>query len=321
MLVVAKDASGDFSTVCEALEALERDPSLPREIWIKKGIYEERPEIKLSHLTIIGEDAANTIITYGYGAFMSMEDGSKCGTFRSYTMFIDADDVILKNLTIANHAGNGEIAGQAIALYADGDRLILDHCRFLSHQDTLFTGPLPPEAKEKGGFTGPKEFAPRIVGHQYYKNCYIEGDIDFIFGSACALFDHCTLHSLNRNQTINGFVTAASTPKEEEFGYLFVDCNFTSDCENETVYLGRPWRQFAKTVLLRCHLGSHIKKEGWDDWNKPHDTIFYAEYACDGIGSDCSQRADWIYLLSETQANAYYHAMLRLFRFAFPEIS
>lgn len=316
MLIVANDASGDFSTLCEALEALEKDASLSREIFIKKGIYKERPEIRLSHLTITGEDVTNTIITFGYGAFMPMEDGSKRGTFRSYTMFIDANDVIIKNLTIANHAGSGEIAGQAIALYADGDRLIFDNCRLLGHQDTLFTGPLPPEAKEKGGFTGPKEFDPRIVGHQYYKNCYIEGDVDFIFGSACVLFDHCTIHSLNRSQAVNGFVTAASTPKEEEFGYLFDHCNFTSDCEKETVYLGRPWRQYAKTVLFQCHLGSHIKKEGWDDWNKPHDTIFYAEYDCNGPGADCSRRADWIHLLNEEKATSYRHAMLHLFDFA-----
>lgn len=316
MFIISKDASGDFSTLCEALDALTKDTSLPRELFIKKGIYEERPEIRLSNLTIIGEDADETVITFGYGAFMPMEDGSKRGTFRSYTMLIDANDVTIKNLTIANHAGSGEIAGQAIALYADGDRLIFDNCRLLGHQDTLFTGPLPPEAREKGGFTGPKEFDARIVGHQYYKNCYIEGDVDFIFGSACALFDHCTIHSLNRNQAVNGFVTAASTPKEEAFGYLFFDCCFTSDCEKETVYLGRPWREFAKTVLFRCHISDHIKKEGWHDWNKPHNAIFYAEYGCDGIGADCTKRPDWIHLPTEEEANSYRLAMLRLFDFA-----
>lgn len=316
MLTVSKDASGDFSTLCDALEALSDNPSLPREIFIKNGIYEERPEIRLSHLTIIGEDVQNTIITFGYGAFMPMEDGSKRGTFRSYTMLIDANSVTIKNLTIANHAGSGEIAGQAIALYADGDKLIFENCRLLGHQDTLFTGPLPPEAKEKGGFTGPKEFDPRIVGHQYYKNCYIEGDVDFIFGSACAFFDHCTLHSLNRCQPVNGFVTAASTPKEEPFGYFFSHCNFTSECEKETVYLGRPWREFAKTVLFECHLGDHIKKEGWNDWNKPHSTVFYAEYHCDGAGADYSKRPDWIHLLTEEEANAYRLSVVRLFTFA-----
>ncbi len=317
MFTVSKEPGSDFTSIGAALAALESNPELPRTIFIKNGIYKERLEIRLSDLKLIGEDREHTIITEGFGANMAMPDGSKRGTFRSYTMLLDADRITLENLTIENTAGDGRTAGQAIALYADGDELVIRGCRLLGHQDTLFTGPLPPTEKQRGGFIGPKEFAPRIVGRQYYRDCYIEGDVDFIFGGACALFENCEIRSLNRGEEVNGYATAASTPEGEPIGYVFYRCRFTGDCPQGTVYLGRPWREFAKTVMLCCDLGSHIRADGWHDWNKPeaHEHALYAEYGCTGAGADTSSRPSWIRLFDQEDADACVAAVRRRFSF------
>lgn len=274
----------------------------------------------------MGESSAHTVISYDDYALDLMEDGSKRGTFRTYTLFIDTHDVTLQHLTIENASGNSATHGQAIALYADGDRLMIDSCRLLGHQDTLFTGPLPEKERQPGGFIGPKQFAPRINGRQYYKNCYICGDIDFIFGSATAYFEHCTIESLLRTKTsaqsdalsdtsafplIQGYVTAASTPKGQAYGYVFSDCRFTSkDCPAGSVYLGRPWRDYAKTILISCELGAHIHPAGFHDWNREntHDTVYYAEYASFPATSDyrpLSDRADFVQNLNEQQAGYF----------------
>ena len=274
----------------------------------------------------MGESSAHTVISYDDYALDLMEDGSKRGTFRTYTLFIDTHDVTLQHLTIENASGDSATHGQAIALYADGDRLMIDSCRLLGHQDTLFTGPLPEKERQPGGFIGPKQFAPRINGRQYYKNCYICGDIDFIFGSATAYFEHCTLESLLRTKTsaqsdalsdtsafplIQGYVTAASTPKGQAYGYVFSDCRFISkDCPAGSVYLGRPWRDYAKTILISCELGAHIHPAGFHDWNREntHDTVYYAEYASFPATSDyrpLSDRADFVQNLNEQQAGYF----------------
>lgn len=136
--------------------------------------------------------------------------------------------------------------GQALALYVDGDRILFDRCRMLASQDTIFTGPLPPKEIEPNGFIGPKQYAPRINGRHYYKDCFIRGDIDFIFGSATAYFENCELYSQDIGREINGYVTAASTPEGQEYGYVFEGCHFTGNCPPRSVYLGRPWRNLQK---------------------------------------------------------------------------
>lgn len=172
-------------------------------ILISKGVYHERVTITTPGLTLRGEGAKDTIISYGLYGFMPSPDIGKLGTFRSYTMLIDADRVTLRDLGIENTAGAGPDIGQAIALYADGDELCFDHIALLGWQDTLFTGPLPPKEIEKNGFIGPKQFAPRRNGRQYYHDCHIEGDIDFIFGSATAFFDHCTILQKDRRKLLH----------------------------------------------------------------------------------------------------------------------
>ena len=271
IIEVAADGTGDFAGIQEALDALARiapDDEVPCVLHIAPGTYEERVEIRRPNVTLLGECADQVRIVGRHGAFEEMPDGTKRGTFRTYAVFVDASDCRLANLTIENAAGDGRKVGQALALYADGDRLVVDSCRLLGHQDTAFLGPLPPTEVKPGGFIGPKEHAPRQPTRQYWKRTYIEGDVDFIFGGATAYFESCELHSLDRGMDVNGYVTAASTPEEVPYGFVFHGCSFTGECKDHTVYLGRPWRAWAKTVLIDCWLGSHIRQDGWWDWNK-----------------------------------------------------
>ena len=315
MLTVSKDGSGDCLTINEAVRYWHKlyaenggktEPGFGL-IYIKKGCYKERLEIRVPHLTLIGEDAKLTKISMGYYARAPHDDGMKRGTFRSYTVLVDAGDVTFRNLTLENTAGTGPDIGQGLALYADGDRLVFENCRFLGCTDTLFTGPLPPKVIKKDGFIGPKEFSPRINGRQWYYRCYIEGDVDFIFGSATAFFEECEIYSKNRGMDLNGFTTAASTAEGQEYGYVFDRCRFTGDCGPKSVYLGRPWRNFAKTVILRSYLGAHIFDEGWDDWSKPeaHGTIYYGEFENYGPGASMDKRPDYVKRLTAEEAEHF----------------
>ncbi len=285
---------GCYTTIAEAINSIPADNSEFVTVYIEPGIYHEKLTINRPFIILegLGDNNEDTIITYDDYALYIMPDGMKRGTFRSYSVFIDTHDIIMRNLTIENASGDSATHGQAIALYADGDRLFFDHVRLLGHQDTLFTGPLPPKEKELNGFIGPKQYAPRINGRHYYKNCYICGDVDFIFGSATAYFEDCIIESLSRYENadaydenghpkIQGYITAASTPEGQEYGYVFANCQLIGpQCPDASVYLGRPWREFAKTIFLNCELGPHIHPERFHDWNKKdaHHTIFYGEY-------------------------------------------
>jgi len=309
-IIVSKNHPGGFPTIQEAIQSIPFDNKTPITIWITPGKYEEKLTIDRPYITLEGESPDTTILTFHDYANMLMEDGSKRGTFRSYSCFIDTHDFTAKNLTFENSSGSGRVVGQALALYVDGDRILFDNCHFLGRQDTLFTAPLPPSVIQKNGFVGPKEFAPRINGRHYYKNCTIYGDIDFIFGSATAYFEHCELFSLanpDKSGENHGYVTAASTPEGQEYGYVFYQCHFTGDCPPHSVYLGRPWRNYAKTVLLECTLEEHIKEEGWHDWNKEeaHSQTFYAEYQSIGAGATPEKRVTWSHQLNEEQAAFY----------------
>lgn len=332
MITVAKDGSGDFYKVQDAVNRAEylskNDPEYAGEtIIIRKGIYQEHVEIRVPKLSLVGEDAAETVIADSRYAHMPMPDIGKRGTFRSYTMLIDADQVQLGNLTVANTSGAGPRIGQAVALYADGDNLIFESVRLLGWQDTLFTGPLPEKEIEPHGFIGPKEHAPRINGHQYYKNCYIEGDIDFIFGSATAYFDHCTIFQKNRanlqttalgpvtpeehqaalHMEHAGFATAASTPASQHYGYVFNACQFLSDCPDKSCYLGRPWRNYANVVIMNSYIGPHIHPDGFHNWNKrdAEATVVFAEYNNEGPGADHGHRVPYVIRLSDKDAEFY----------------
>lgn len=303
MIYVSQDGTKNFTTVQAALDFVARHEE-EHEIYIYNGIYKEQLTITTPGITLTGEDAEHTILTYDLAAKEILEDGMKRGTFRTYSCLVDTHDFTARNLTFENSAGPGSVAGQALALYVDGDQISFEDCRFLGNQDTLFTGPLPPKEIEKNGFIGPKQYAPRINGRHYYKNCYIEGDIDFIFGSATAYFEDCEFFCKDTGREINSYVTAASTPEGQHYGYVMNRCRFTSNCPPASCYLGRPWRSFAQVVLLNCEIGPHIHPEGWHDWNKPdaHATAYFAEYACTGPGACTDQRPDWVHILTAAEA-------------------
>lgn len=308
-LTVAK-AGGDFDSIQSAVNSIPRDNAEWTEIHIKPGIYYEKLTVETPYIHFIGEDAKKTYITYNQGASTILPGGIRSGTFRSYTAFFGTHDITAENLTFENAAGPGSIAGQSLALYADGDKIAFYSCRFLGYQDTIFTGPLPPASIIPNSFSGPRESAPRLNGRQYYEKCYIRGDVDFIFGSATAYFKDCEIFSKQRSsgdRQSGGYATAASTPEGQKYGYIFSRCRFTSDNEPNTVYLGRPWRNYAHTAIVNCWLGEHICREGWNNWNKPdaEKTVRYEEYGNEGPGASLESRPGWIRRLTKAQAEEY----------------
>lgn len=298
------------NALAQAIESLPRNDT-PVTVCLKPGVYREKIVLSRPNTTLQGSGAENTRITFADGAFEILPDGMKRGTFRSFTLMVDAPHVTLRGLTVENAAAPREKVGQAVALYADGDFFLCEDCVLTSFQDTLFTAPLPPKEVEKNGFIGPKQFAPRTPQRHVYRRCRILGDVDFIFGGAAAWFEDCSIISVDgradHSEPVVSFATAASTPEDQRFGYVFSHCRFVDGgVPARSVYLGRPWREFAQTVLLRCELGPHIRSEGWHDWGKPafHEKGFYAEYQCTGPGA-AGRRAPFVRTLTEEEAASF----------------
>lgn len=284
--VVAKDGSGDFFTVQEAVDAApdycKQDETT---IYIKDGVYEEKVTIPTNkqRLHLIGQSAANTVITWNDYAKKLGPTGYEMGTSATSTVFLYASDFLAENLTIANSSGEGKEIGQACAITVDADRAAFINCRFIANQDTIYT-------YGKGQ-------------SQYFRNCWIEGTTDFIFGASTCWFEECTILSKK-----NSYVTAASTPEREKFGYVFNNCRLIHNEDAVKVYLGRPWRSFAKTVFINCELGDHIVREGWHNWDKPYaeKTTFYAEYGSKGPGAASkAERVKWSHFLREKDLVEY----------------
>ena len=280
------------ATLAQALSLLPPDDGTPAVIHLAPGTYREKAVISRARTTIEGAGAEQTRIVWDDAARTILPDGRKRGTFRTATLRTDAPGITLRGLTIENAAAPREAAGQAIALYADGDGLLVEDCTLLGAQDTLFTAPLPPKEIEKDGFIGPKQHAPRVPQRQLYRRCRIAGDVDFIFGGAAAWFEDCELISIDgradRSSPCPGFVCAPSTPEGQRFGYVFSHCRFTANgAAAGSVYLARPWREWARVMLVCCELGAHIVPAGFDDWNKPlsHRTALFAEYGSFGPGA------------------------------------
>ena len=269
-LVVARDGTGQFRTVSEAVEVCRAFMEYHKVILVKSGTYKEKVVIPswLDNIEILGEDVNTTVITYDDHANIRLESiGKGMGTFRTYTVKVEGNDITLKNITIENNSAR---LGQAVALHTEGDRLKVVGCRLLGHQDTVYTG--------KAG--------TRI----YFSGCYIEGTTDFIFGPSTAWFEDCTIHS-----KANSYVTAASTPKDVKYGYVFNRCRLTAESDIDKVYLGRPWRPYAYTLFMNCELGSHIVPAGWHNWgNKDNEqTARYLEFNNAGPGAATKERAAW----------------------------
>lgn len=277
-IVVAQDGSGDYESIVEAIKNTKAFPYERITIFIKNGIYKEKVKIHEwnSNLFLIGESKENTIITYD--DYFNKVGLGRNSTFYTYTLLVEANNVVLKNLTIENSSGD---VGQAVALSVFSDEVAIINCKLLGNQDTLY-------ASGKG--------------KQYYKDCYIEGTTDFIFGSATAFFENCEIYSKK-----DSYITAASTQKEVLFGYVFKDCKLTAADGVQEVYLGRPWRVYAKTVFINCELGHHILREGWHNWSKPEaeNTAFYAEFENSGKGFQPESRVPWSHQLTKSEAEAY----------------
>jgi len=211
-------------------------------------------------------------------------DGEKRGTFRSYTVLVDGDNITFRNCVFENTAGRGKDVGQALALYLDGDNITLESCTLKGHQDTLFLAPLPEKEIIPGGFLGPKQFTERKKRVFYFKNCRIEGGVDFIFGGATAYFEECEFVSVEE-----GYVFAPSTPADVEVGFVAQNCRFTATNEvaDGSCYIARPWRDHGAVELIDCYLGKHIHEDGFHDWNKAHahSTIRFTERNSYGEGA------------------------------------
>lgn len=279
-IVVARDGSGHFATIGEALEACRAFMDYHKVIYVRKGIYREKVVVPqwLQNIEICGEERDQTVIVYADHANIQTTAYPKgMGTFRTYTLKVEGSDITLKNITIENDAPR---LGQAVALHTEGDRLRVLNCRLLGHQDTVYTG-MP---------------HTRLL----FDHCYIEGTTDFIFGPATAWFEQCTIHCLQ-----NSYITAAATPRDALFGYVFHRCTITAADGVGRLYLGRPWRDYGHTLFMHCTLPAAIRPEGWYHWEQHREqTARYAEYGNTGPGADTSRRAPWSRQLGKEEAEA-----------------
>ena len=282
-IIVARDGTGEFRTIDEAIEVCRAFMDYHKVIYIKKGTYKEKLIIPswLQNIELCGEDMNETIITYDDHANIKITLGTAeprtqaMGTFRTYTLKIEGNDITIKNLTLENNAAR---LGQAVALHTEGDRIKVINCRLIGHQDTVYTG-----------------VANTRV---FFKGCYICGTTDFIFGPSTAWFEDCTIESL-----VNSYVTAASTPKGQEYGYVFNNCRLIAKEGVDKVFLGRPWRDYGYTLFMNCELGGHILPEGWHHWEKSRETTArYLEYNNRGAGAATGERVAWSRQLTKKEA-------------------
>lgn len=261
--VIAK-TGGDFTSFQAAVDAASAGDTLE----VRHGVYAERVVVHRDGLRIVAEDGA--VLTGSGCAKDTYPDGREKGTFLSATLLVLGRDVTVENLTVRNDAGDGRVVGQAVAVYAAGDRGVWRNCRFIAHQDTLFCGPVMPKVLAEiapRGLDGVEctEFVgdcPTTRSRQYFENCYIQGDVDFIFGPYRCWFEGCTLFMGERG----GWYTAANTPQDQPWGMVFRRCRLTGDCPEAAGKLGRPWRAYARTLFLACDMDAHVSPAGFEDW-------------------------------------------------------
>ncbi|WP_317171760.1 pectinesterase family protein [Flavobacterium kayseriense] len=278
-IIVAQDGTGDFYKIQDAVNAAKSFPDERITIFVKNGIYKEKVKIHSWNpkITLVGESRDKTIITFD--DYFNKIGLGRNSTFYTYTVLVEGNDFYAKDLTIINSSGE---VGQAVALNVNADRVMFLNCSLIGNQDTLYTSG-----------EGTKN---------YFKDCYIEGTTDFIFGDATVLFENCIINSKK-----NSYITAASTPQNSSFGYVFKNCKLIANEGIDEVYLGRPWRIYAKTVFINCELGKHIKEVGWHNWSKSdaEKTAFYAEYNCTGEGFKPKERVSWSHQLTRAQSKKY----------------
>jgi len=280
-ITVAQDGTGNYKTVQEAINAVPDFRKVTTTIFIKNGIYKEKLNLSASKqlVKMIGESVEKTILTYDDWAQRKNTFGEEKGTSGSASFYIYGPQFSAENITFQNTAGP---VGQAVALFVAGDKAKFVNCRMLGFQDTLYT----------------YGYASR----QYYYKCYIEGTVDFIFGSSTAVFEECEIFCKSA-----GYITASSSPDTSKYGYVFLNSKILGDAPANSYYLGRPWRPFAKAVFINCDLGKMIKGEGWDNWGKESNekTAFYAEYNNTGPGANPKARVAWSHQLNEITVKDY----------------
>jgi pectinesterase len=278
-LVVAADGSAKYKTVQEAIMAVPAGTrENPVRIRIKPGVYKELIYIQREKrfFRLVGEDPKTTVLTYDLHANIKGQDDKPIGTFRTPSTVIDADDFAAENITFENSAGP---VGQALAIRVDGDRAVFRNCRFKGWQDTILLN----------------------RGRHYFENCYIAGHVDFIFGAATAFFERCHIHCLK-----DGYVTAASTPADQPFGFVFSNCRITGETPTVRTYLGRPWRAHSGVIFLNTEMSEVVRPAGWHNWNFPEreKTARYAEHNSRGPGADPRTRVPWARRLTKGEAKA-----------------
>lgn len=284
-ITVAKDGSGDFTSIQKAINSIRDLGPAEALIFIKSGTYPEKVVIPSSKHKIIlqGEDKDNTIITNNDFSGKPDAFNERMTTFNSYTLLVMGDEITISNLTIRNSSCN---EGQAVALHVEGDRFIIKNSKILGCQDTIY--------------------AATNHSRQYFENCYIEGTTDFIFGQATAVFKNCTIKSL-----ADSYITAAATEADKQYGFVFLDCKLTAKEGISKVYLGRPWRPYAKTVFINTEMEKHIVPEGWNPWKgdkmfpDKEKTAYYAEYGSEGEGGNSSKRVNWSHQLTKKEFKKY----------------
>jgi pectinesterase len=276
VFTVAKDGSGDYKYIQDAIDAMRVYPLRRITLYIKNGVYNEKIVLPSDNtdVSFIGESVDKTIIS-----FNDYSGRAKLTTFTSYTAKISGNRFIAENITFMNSAGP---VGQALALYVDADKAVFKNCRFVGNQDTIY--------------------AAGENARQYFVDCYVEGTTDFIFGPSTAVFQNCTIKAKT-----NSFITAANTPQGKKFGFVFLDCKIIADSSVTKLFLGRPWRSYSRTAFIRCQLPKQIAPEGWNNWGNPENekTAFYAEYKNVGEGGNTKSRVTWAKQLGEKEAKEY----------------
>ncbi|MEV6302310.1 pectinesterase family protein [Actinoplanes sp. NPDC051861] len=283
-LIVAADGSGDHATIQAAVDAVPSGNTSRFVIGVRPGTYlgqviipKDRPFIELRGL---GRGPSDVVIADDRANGTPKPDGGTWGTSGSASVTIDGADLRATNLTFANlfdEAAHPEITGrQAVAVLTRADRLVFDRVRFLGNQDTLYVN----------------SSAAGVVARAYFRDCYVEGDVDFIFGRATAVFERGRIHSLNRGSTPNGYVTAPSTDITNPYGLLFTRCRLTSDAPAGTVFLGRPWHPsndpnaIGQALIRDSFVGAHIPATAWSDFGTwPWRDARLAEYRNYGPGA------------------------------------
>ena len=293
-LVVAADASGDYRSVQQAVDAL---PDQGGTIAIRPGTYREVVKISKPFVRLEGDssDPSKVVIIFDKSA------GTAGGTLNSATVDVKGDDFFARGITFVNdfsqHSKPAAQGAQAIALAVSGDRAVFRNVRVLGAQDTLFAG-------SKGCLS---EQGPCVPARQLFSDCYIEGHVDFIFGDAKAVFVNCEIHGIAHKTVM---LTAQSKHyPEEESGYVFDHCKVTADHEIEHIFLGRPWRPYSTVVFLKTDLEAAIDPAGWSEWHRGEthslDTATYAEFQSTGPGANVVSRDPHSKQLTTAEAARY----------------